>query len=288
VLDSTITGNSAPAGGVAGIEVVGSLTLADSIVYGDLGGAETGGSLTASFSDVCAPGPIGPVAGEGNVCRTPGLVGEGVAGSVDVHELRGSPMQEAGSNALVPTGLTSDFYGQRRIAGGSLVQTCREGLVPVAAPTVDIGAAELSEARVLALEVECPVFGRSSFVFPSVSMRPQGVVVLTFHGMAPGTVIARVRFPLTITTVRRVGGRLVRVRSTSKTTYAEASRVGGARTTLQLTLRPGRRMLRLLRDSHRLRASLEVTFAAEHLFKTSQTRPVTVRYIRPVAPRRRG
>jgi hypothetical protein len=74
------------------------------------------GSTTTAFS------------GAGNICADPQLA---APDSGDVHESASSPTIDAGSNALVPAGLASDFYGRNRIVGTKQV-----------AGRVDIGAAE--------------------------------------------------------------------------------------------------------------------------------------------------
>jgi hypothetical protein len=113
------------------------LSLANTIVDGDSGGSELGGfsalaNITAAYSDLCSG--ASPFAGVGNICADPQLVGPG-PGSADVHETPASPTLGAGSNALVPSGLSTDTYGNPRISGP---QGC--GSIP--APVVDIGAAE--------------------------------------------------------------------------------------------------------------------------------------------------
>jgi hypothetical protein len=141
--DSTVAGNvvSGASGPVAGISggPRDVLSLANTIVAGDSGGAELGGfqglaGVTAAFSDVCSG--ASPFAGAGNICADPGLVGPG-PGSSDVHETTASPTLEAGSNALIPGGLTTDAFGGARVLGPI-------GCGSSPAPVVDIGAAELA------------------------------------------------------------------------------------------------------------------------------------------------
>ncbi len=74
--DSTVTGNTTVAGGVAGIdgEVIDHLTLANAVNTGNIGGSDLGGfngsgSITASFSDACLAGAA--LAGSGNICAPP-------------------------------------------------------------------------------------------------------------------------------------------------------------------------------------------------------------------------
>ena len=132
--DATVSGNRG-GGGTAGVwgNPSDQLTLQNSILAGDSDGAElagfggSGGSVTASFTDLCSGSS--PFAGTGNICADPLLAG---AAGGDVHETSASPTIDAGSNSLVPGGLSTDIYGatriQPRVAGG--------------APVVDMGAAE--------------------------------------------------------------------------------------------------------------------------------------------------
>ncbi len=150
--DSTVAGNQAP-GGVAGVdgEDTDQLALANSIVrsptgQADIGGFRTteGGSLASSFSDACTPGVSTntPLPGEGNICAGPSLVSEETG---DVQETASSPTIDAGSNALVPAGLTTDAFGDPRILPGHA--GCSQGFPAV----VDMGAGEF-----IAPEPSCP------------------------------------------------------------------------------------------------------------------------------------
>ena len=140
--DSTVSGNvvSGASGPVAGISggPHDVLSLANTIVSGDGGGPELGGfaglaNVTASYSDLCSG--TSPFVGAGNICAEPKLVGPGPGGA-DVHETSTSPTLGAGSNALVPSGLATDAFGDPRILGPTLCGATQP------APTVDIGAAE--------------------------------------------------------------------------------------------------------------------------------------------------
>ncbi|HUB76223.1 MAG TPA: fibronectin type III domain-containing protein, partial [Solirubrobacteraceae bacterium] len=75
-----------------------------------------------------------PFTGTGNICADPRLADDGDASSADVHETSASPTIDAGLDADVPGALTSDYYGSPR----EVADAC-----PIAAGTVDIGAAEL-------------------------------------------------------------------------------------------------------------------------------------------------
>jgi hypothetical protein len=116
--DSTLVGNSVHAGsGSEGGAIWGSpndtLVVRNSIIYGNtpkpeiFGFGSTGPAF--AFSDVCheAGGPA--VSGSGMICASPALTAGGT-------ETRSSPTLDAGSNALVPAGLTTDLAGHPRIA----------------------------------------------------------------------------------------------------------------------------------------------------------------------------
>jgi hypothetical protein len=138
-------------------------------VENDVGGAETAGfdgtsgSLSASFIDVCAAGSSAPVAGTGNICANPLLADNGNPESFDVHETAASPTVDTGSNALVPEGLTSDFFGEPRIQSSrSYIPACTPGEMEVgyrAYPAVvDMGASEFGpvESRTISVTYKRP------------------------------------------------------------------------------------------------------------------------------------
>jgi hypothetical protein len=146
--DSTVAGNQAP-GGIAGVdgEEADQLELSNSIVtspsaQADIGGfrVASGGSLTSSFSDACEPGTSTALPGQGNICADPLLAG---AETGDVHETSASPTIDAGANALVPGGLSTDAFGGTRIVPGHVGCT---GSFPA---VVDMGAAEFQPAAPL-------------------------------------------------------------------------------------------------------------------------------------------
>jgi hypothetical protein len=168
--DTTVTGNAVTDGGsvapssddaTAGIWIVDALAddqfleLDNTILYGDVGGAEdsyeyvpfAGGpknaianqsvvqGISADYSDFCDDGA--PFTGAGNICADPLLVDDGYQPSVSTpneQETSSSPTIDAGSNDILATGLTTDFYGYPRTVSG---KAC-----PLATGTVDIGAAE--------------------------------------------------------------------------------------------------------------------------------------------------
>jgi hypothetical protein len=140
LVNATVSGNTASGtGAVAGIDGQSGdvLSLQNTILDGDTGGAELGGfgptlaaNVTATFSDVCAVGSFTTAfAGAGNICAAPALAAPTTG---DVHETSVSPTIDVGANALVPAGVTTDAYGSPRVAAG------RTGDSAV----VDMGAAE--------------------------------------------------------------------------------------------------------------------------------------------------
>ena len=134
VLDSTISGNQTTGTGATAGLFGGpddTLTVRNSIVAGNIGGAEmTGfGTRTVTSSDACAPGPF---PGAGNICASPFLANPG-PGHGDAHETQFSPTVDHGTGADVPIGLTADFEGDARVVG----------------PAVDMGADEFTQPSVL-------------------------------------------------------------------------------------------------------------------------------------------
>jgi hypothetical protein len=134
--DSTIYANTG-GGGTAGAfgQPEDQLVLQNTILTGNSDGsgfggfAGAGGSIAATYTDLCSG--VAPFAGAGNICAPPRLANPT---NGDVHESDNSPTIDAGSNSLVPTGVTTDVYENARIqphfVGGAAV--------------VDMGAAELT------------------------------------------------------------------------------------------------------------------------------------------------
>jgi hypothetical protein len=161
VADNAVTPASSTGSPVAGIDAgtYDTLTLDNSILYGDTGGAETAGfngtgsSLNATFSDFC--NGTSPFTGTGNICASPMLVG-----GTDVHETAASPTIDAGSNSLVPAGLTTDLYGGPRELSGIINCTGLTG-------TVDIGAAEYAPVCPATLTLTSPTQTNAKWVLGS-------------------------------------------------------------------------------------------------------------------------
>ncbi|HVR06022.1 MAG TPA: choice-of-anchor Q domain-containing protein, partial [Solirubrobacteraceae bacterium] len=150
LLDSTVVGNSVDAGpGSEGGAIWGSpndsLTVANSIVYGNAPQPETFGFAATppsfAFSDVCNESGGPSVTGAGDICADPKLEASGA-------ETPTSPTIDAGSNALVPAGLGTDIAGDPRILAN---RAGCSGPLPAA---VDIGAFEFT--ALLGAEESCP------------------------------------------------------------------------------------------------------------------------------------
>jgi hypothetical protein len=304
LVNSTVTNNVVAPGGVAGVDggPHDQLQIANSIVAGDTGGSETGGfagpggSLSASYSDVCAPGTSAPLGGEGNICIAPRLADEGNPASFDVHETPSSPTIDAGSNALVPGGLATDYFGGPRIVAGSVITACGAALFGPA--IVDMGAAEApAGTRVRALSGECfshlpaRAAAMSSFVFPAVAVGVNGVLTLTFPGpLKAGNLALKATFKRTRIVFKRVKGRRRRTRKTETLTYGSASYsvappLGSTGVTnLRVKLKPTAQTLKLLARAKRLKVLLTVTYTQQGQLPGVQSRTLTVRYKAP--PRR--
>jgi hypothetical protein len=139
--DSTVVGNSVGSGGSSeGGAIWGSagdhLTLRNSIVYGNTPAPELwgfgSGSPVIAYSDACGePGGVPVPKASGNICANPALTAAGL-------ETDTSPTLDAGSNALVPSGVITDLAGNPRIQANRT--SCG---TPVPA-IVDMGAYEFT------------------------------------------------------------------------------------------------------------------------------------------------
>ncbi len=151
--DSTVVGNTVDAGaGSEGGAIWGSpqdhLAIRNSIVFGNSPKAEVfgfgAGSPSIQYSDVCAAtgGPPAPTSTH-DICGNPLLDSAG-------RETATSPTLDAGSNALVPAGTTTDLAGNQRI------RLNRGACFATPSATVDMGALE-STAPPLALPCPAPI-----------------------------------------------------------------------------------------------------------------------------------
>lgn len=160
--NGTISGNTG-GGGTAGIwgDTIDQLTLQNTILNGDTNGTEidgftgTGGSITVQYSDLC--NGSAPYTGTGNICANAQLVSPSTG---DIHETTNSPTIDTGNNALVTSGVTTDYEGDARI------QAKQSGGTPI----VDMGADEFGT---LALTIT-PVPSTGAGIWPA-----GGVLVIT-------------------------------------------------------------------------------------------------------------
>ena len=115
IRNSTISGNTVGAGG-EGSQIIGGLEdrmdIYNSIVYQDGSNSDLFGvgMGTTSYSDICYNGA--PNVGTGMVCVDPQLRDPN---NGDIHQTPTSPTRDIGSNALIPSVLSTDFEGQLRI-----------------------------------------------------------------------------------------------------------------------------------------------------------------------------
>ncbi len=318
LLDSTVTLNKAPNGsGIEG-EHGDQLELANSIVAKDYPGSEIAGfegkpgaALTASFSDVCAAaGSSAPLPGAGNICADPLLADDGEPSSFDIHEAEASPTIDAGSNALLPAGLTTDFYGNQRVlSGASHTPACKppEFILPILdAPVVNMGASEYGPIAVPAIAVYCKVTpippltpgtqspqqstqptsaptGPSAFALslPSVAQLTNGRLTLAFKGLPAGRVHVRASFASTDSVVTFVKGHRQRMRKTVTLTYGETDRSIDSSGNATLELQPTKRALESLTHSRHLRVHLSIMVTAATITPATRSDTIIVAYRRP-------
>ncbi len=164
--DSTVYANEVKTGsGSEGGALWGSpndsLTVANSIIFGnspqpEIFGYATGEKApTFAYSDVCTePGGSTVASGAGNICSNPQLNAGG-------EETASSPTIDAGSNALVPSGLITDAFGTTRILPGHL------GCTSASPAVVDMGADEFMPSAPSCpapVKPQAPVPGLTHFV----------------------------------------------------------------------------------------------------------------------------
>lgn len=133
VVDNRVAAGTDSEGGAIWGDAYDTLAVKNSIIYGNTPLPEilgfSGTNPTFAYSDVCSEAGGPTVSGSGNICAAPKLNANGT-------ETTASPTVDAGSNALVPAGLTTDLAGNPRIAANR--ETCA-GSSPA---RVDMGAFE--------------------------------------------------------------------------------------------------------------------------------------------------
>jgi len=130
IINSTFTGNHSDVNGGAIGVYRGSLTISNSILWGDTAGDGAthelfGGTLAVSSNDVGQSGYAGV---NGNINQDPKMTGVG-----RFHLRDGSPCIDSGDDTKVPSFLTTDFDGEDRFVNG---------VTGTAGGTVDMGADE--------------------------------------------------------------------------------------------------------------------------------------------------
>jgi hypothetical protein len=296
LLDSTVTENTlATAGGTAGIDghSTDELVLENSIVAANPGGAQIKGftappgALTSAFSDACDEAGTAPLAGEGNICAAPELADAGNPASFDVQETEASPTIDAGSNALVPGGLTADYLGFPRILASVRDAGCSAALGPVGPATVDMGAAEYNGVVPARSAAACPSVrpSLSSFSLPGIAQLARGAVKLTFGSIGAGKLTAAAKFTLTRLVTVEVHGRKVRRRRSEVISLAHATLTISKAGRASLTLTPSKRARALLAAHRREQLRLTITYTAPDELPATKTRTFTDVY-RPARPRK--
>ena len=171
--NTTIVGNSVDTGaGSQGGAIWGSpddlLAANNSIIYNNSSASPPGQpdvygftSPTYQYSLACAAfNAAGPMPGPGNICAPPSL-------NADGSETASSPTIDSGSNALVPSGVTTDAFGNPRIARAR----CADAAI------VDMGAFEFPAAS-------CPPSGNPTPLPTSTQGTPSiGSVTTTFNSV---------------------------------------------------------------------------------------------------------
>jgi hypothetical protein len=290
LIDSTVSGNQAP-GGVAAVSGEGNdrISLANTIATGDSGAKEidgfdsAGGSLSSSYSDLCQSGSSNePEPGPGNICADPRLVGPVAGGPFapfDAHETASSPTIDAGSNSLVPSGITADYFGNPRVVPRP------SGCGPTPPAVVDIGAAEFQSSAPACPPPGSPYMPSASTSSPTiisvsiahVRTRPDGTIVVSVTSGGPGTLSAVGTVTVARTAAATGLGRR-KVGTLVPMVYGRTRAASAGKRAMTLYLRPTRSALRLLKRKRQLRVAVKLTFSPSVGQPTSRARVVHVRY----------
>jgi hypothetical protein len=276
--DSTVYANEVKAGsGSEGGALWGSpndsLTVANSIIFGnspqpEIFGYATGDKApTFAYSDACTE-PGGPTvqAGAGNICTNPQLNASG-------EESASSPTIDAGSVALIPSGLTTDAFGDARTQ-------VRPSCGPSLPAGVDIGADEFTTSLLAvppcAPPIVKPVPGLTQFV--SIKVKANSIALKLSCKGTSAQICSGGAEITTAETLKDNGKKIVAVSSEVhhgtvpdkipvKIAEAPFSLAGGATTTIQLKL--NKTGLGLLKRFHAMPALVlgsEATASGPFLF----------------------
>lgn len=120
LINCSLSGNTAPTtmtGGVVNAPSFGPSTInaVNTIIWNNQGAqiiTDPGSTTNVSYCDVQGGAPGGG-GGTGNIDAEPMFVS-----ATDLQLMRGSPCIDAGSNAAIPPGVTSDLAGNPRVSGG--------------------------------------------------------------------------------------------------------------------------------------------------------------------------
>jgi hypothetical protein len=246
--NSTVAGNCIDGTGTApgiGGSADDQLTLRNAIVHNSGGASPCGGTavsapdiggftaahVNATFSDVCtsAGGAGAALTGAGNICADPALPNSNFG---DFHESAASPTVDAGSNALVPAGLTTDADGGARVVDGN-----HDGVL-----VSDMGADEFVP----------PAIAPGDTIKPRLSVLKQ-----VLRANRKGKVRVRVRCTeqsrcigrLTLTSVAKLAAK--RKAKRLKLGSARFNIVGGK--TARVTVKLSRRAFKVLKRKHSLK-----------------------------------
>ncbi len=133
----TVVGNHSNVNAAGGILASPAIALANNIFYFNNGpGGATGLVNNVSGGNCTWSCVQGILVGTGNIAADPLFVNL-VGGDLRLFQL--SPCADAGSNALLPAGTTTDLYGQPRLVDDPAVADTGAGTAPI----VDMGAFEV-------------------------------------------------------------------------------------------------------------------------------------------------
>jgi hypothetical protein len=285
VLDSTFTLNSAPNGaGIEGepgdrLELVNSILAMDAGGYEVTGFNQSAGAQSVTFSDACVrTGSTIAFGGTGNICANPLLADHGDPASIDVHETPASPTIGAGSAALIPSGLTRDFYGDPRFyAPSTLGSPCSRLPVPTAG-TVDMGASETTTGPAAS---GCPSATTSPgppghLRLTSLRALARGILVIRLTGVPAGHLIARASYRVKVSRTVAGTGRTRTVSRVVTVIYSEAGHTAARAGNVTLSLRPSRQAARYLATHRHLAVTVALTLSAPPAGALKLTRTITV------------
>ena len=285
VLDSTVTLNSAPNGsgieGEAGdsVELVNSILAMDSGGYELTGFNESPAAQSVSFSDACVlTGSAVAHPGTANICANPLLADNGNPASSDVHETPASPTIAAGSAALIPAGLTRDFYGEPRFyVPATLGSPCSRLPVPTLG-YVDMGASEVAgETAAAGCRPAASTPGAQvTLKLASLRALARGILVIHLTNLPAGRLTARATYRVRLTTTVPAGVHTRTVSRVVSLVYAESGHTGTRAGNVTVSLRPTRRAARYLLTHRRVAVTVALTLSAPPAGVIRLTRSVTV------------